>query len=398
MSTRAVGLVARREIEQRVRGRAFLFGTLAIVVLVVAATLLPTLGAGDDDSLEVGLVGREPAALAAALGAGAESVGATVEPRRFETLAAGEGALRDGEIGVLVVDGRSLVWKAEPDDRLQSVAGGALQRLQWQKRAAELGLSVAQAQALLVPQPAPEQSLQSVDADRDARYAAALLGLVLLSVTLSFYGQAVANGVAQEKGTRVMEVLLARVPARELLVGKVLGVGVIGLAQLVIACAAALVTVAAFDEIEVPSAVPSVVGWVILWFVLGYAFYSVVYAALGALVSRAEDVESVQAPLGFFIMGCLLIALYATDSPDAALVHLASLAPPTAPFVMPVRAAVSDVAVWEVVLSAALMLAATYAVIRFAAAVYEGAVLRTGGGRSVTDVWRAARAARTGAD
>jgi ABC-2 type transport system permease protein len=115
-------------------------------------------------------------------------------------------------------------------------------------------------------------------------------------------------------------------------------------------------------------------------------------------VSRAEEVESVQAPLGFFVMGCLLIALYATDSPDGWLVRLASFFPPTAPFVMPVRAAVSEVAVWEVVLSAALMLAATYAVIRFAAAVYEGAVLRAGGNRSVTDIWRAARAARAGAD
>jgi ABC-2 type transport system permease protein len=396
MSRQAVGLVARREIEQRVRGRAFLFGTLAIVVLVFAAALIPSLGAGKDDRLEIGLVGRTPAALAGALGAGAEAVGATIEPRRYRTLASGERALRDGQVGVLIVDGRTLVWRSEPDERLQAVAGGAIQRLQWRDRAAELGLSAAQAQALLVPQPVPERRLEVADPDEDARYAAALLGLLLLAVTLSFYGQAVANGVAQEKGTRVMEVLLARVSARELLVGKVLGIGVVGLAQLLIGAAAALVAVVAFDQIEAPSAVPSVVGWVILWFVLGYAFYSVVYAAFGALVSRAEDVESVQAPLGFFIMGCLFIALYATDSPDAWMVRLASFVPLTAPFVMPVRAAMSDVPAWEVALSAAIMIASTYAVIRLAAAVYEGAVLRAGPSRSVSDIWRAARAARAG--
>ena len=180
-----------------------------------------------------------------------------------------------------------------------------MQRVQWRERAAALGVTAAQAKALLSPQPVPERRLDPADADEDARYAAALLGLLLLGVTLSLYGQAVANGVAQEKGTRVMEVLLARMSARELLAGKVLGIGLVGLAQLLVAAVASLATIVAFDRIQVPSAVPSVVGWVILWFVLGYAFYSVLYAALGALVSRAEDVEGAQAPLGFFLMGCL---------------------------------------------------------------------------------------------
>jgi ABC-2 type transport system permease protein len=130
--------------------------------------------------------------------------------------------------------------------------------------------------------------------------------------------------------------------------------------------------------------------------VLGYAFYSVVYASLGALVSRPEDVESAQAPLGFFLMGCLFLAVYATDSPDAWLVRLASFVPVTAPFVMPVRAAVSDVPAWEVALAAAIMIASTYAVIRVVAGVYAGAVLRAGPRLSVSDIWRAARAARAG--
>jgi ABC-2 type transport system permease protein len=398
MSRRAVGLVAWREIEQRVRGRAFLLGTLAIIALVFAAALIPSLGAESDETLEIGLVGETPAALVGGLGAGAEAIGVTLAPRRYGTLAAGERALRDGEVGVLVVDGRTLVWKSEPDDRLQAVAGGAIQRLQWREHAADLGVTASQAEALLAPQPVPERRLDPADPDEDARYAAALMGLLLLGLTLSLYGQAVANGVAQEKGTRVMEVLLARVSARDLLAGKVLGIGLVGLAQLLVAALASLAAIVALDQIQVPSAVPSVVGWVILWFVLGYAFYSVLYAALGALVSRAEDVEGAQAPLGFFLMGCLLIALYATDYPDAWLVRLASFVPLTAPFVMPVRAAVSDVPAWEVALAAAIMIASTYAIIRLAAGVYEGAVLRAGPRLSVTDIWRAARAARAGAN
>jgi len=396
MSGRAVGLVAWREIEQRVRGHAFLFGTLAIVALVFAAALIPGLRAEDNDRLEIGLVGPTPAALVGGLRAGAEAVGVSLGSRRYRTLGSGERALRDGGVDVLVVDGSTLVWKSEPDGRLRSVAAGALQRWQWQQRAAEFGLMLAQAEALLAPQPVPERQLEPADPDEDARYAAALLGLLLLGITLSLYGQAVANGVAQEKGTRVMEVLLARVSARELLAGKVVGIGLVGLGQLLIAAAASLAAVVAFDQIEVPSAVPSLVAWVVVWFVLGYAFYSVLYAALGALVSRAEDVESAQAPLGFFLMACLFIALYATDFPDAWLVRLASFVPFTAPFVMPVRQAVSDVPGWEVALAGAIMIASTYTVIRLAAGVYEGAVLSAGPRLSVSDLWRAARAARSG--
>lgn len=396
MSGRAVALVAWREIEQRVRGRAFLFGTLAIVALVFAAALIPSLRTEERDTLEIGLVEQTPAALVSGLRAGAAAPGGTLELRRYRTLASGERALREGEVGVLVVDGRRLVWKAEPDDRLQAVVAGTIQRLQWRERAAGLGVTAAQAESLLAPQPVPERRLEPADPDEDARYAAALLGLLLLSVTLSLYGQAVANGVAQERGTRVMEVLLARVSARELLAGKVVGIGLVGLGQLFFAAAASLAAILAFDQIQVPSAVPSVVGWVMLWFVLGYAFYSVLYAALGALVSRAEDVESAQAPLGFFLMGCLFIAFYATDSPDAWLVRLTSFVPFTAPFVMPVRAAVSDVPAWELGVAGAIMIASIYAVIRLAAGVYEGAVLRAGPRLSVSDMWRAARAARAG--
>jgi ABC-2 type transport system permease protein len=94
----------------------------------------------------------------------------------------------------------------------------------------------------------------------------------------------------------------------------------------------------------------------------------------------------------------LFLALYATDSPDAWLVRLASFGPLTAPFVIPVRAAVSSVPAWELTLAAAIMIASTYAVIRIAASVYEGAVLRAGPRLSVSDLWRAARAARARAD
>ena len=262
----AVMLVAWREIEQRVRSNAFVLSTLAIVVGVVAAAVIPSLSGNEGDKLKVGLVGQTPAPLVGALTAGAKATGAQLDSRRYLTRASGERALRDDDVGVLVVDGSGLVWKSEPDDRLRAVASGALQQLQWRQRAAALGLTFAQARALLTPQPIPQRQLEPTDPNADVRYAAALAGVLVLMLTLTLYGNAVASGVAQEKGSRVMEVLLSRVTARELLTGKVIGIGLVGLSQLLLAMLASLAAVLVIDEIQIPSAVPSVIGWVILWF------------------------------------------------------------------------------------------------------------------------------------
>ena len=396
-SRRAVVLVAWREIEQRVRSKMFLFSTLGIVLIVIAAALTPGAGNEEHDSLEIGLVGRAPAELAGALSAGAEAAGDKLESHPYATLAAGERALRDEEVGVLVVDGSRLVWKAEPDDRLQAVAAGALQQLAWRDRAAALGLTPTEADALLAQQSIPERRLEPPDSDADARRAAALLGITLLLLGVGLYGGAVANGVAQEKATRVIEVLLSRVTSRELLTGKVIGLGLVGVAQLLLALLVSLAAVVAFDQVELPAAVPSVVAWVIVWFVLGYAFFSVLYAAAGALVSRLEDLENAKSPIGYTLLAGAFLAFYATEFPDEPLARIASFVPVTAPFVVPVRAAVSDIAAWEVGLAVAIMVAATYAIVRIAAGVYSGAVLRVGPTRlRGRDVLRAARAARAG--
>jgi ABC-2 type transport system permease protein len=125
---------------------------------------------------------------------------------------------------------------------------------------------------------------------------------------------------------------------------------------------------------------------------LGYLFWSVAYAAVAALVSRVEDLQAAVAPVGWTLVLSALTAPVAGEVPDAWYMVVASCFPTTAPFVMPVRIAVSDVAAWEIVLAAAIMLAATYGVVRLAAAVYSGALLRTGARPRLRDVWNAPRA------
>jgi ABC-2 type transport system permease protein len=284
------------------------------------------------------------------------------------------------------VGGRRLVWKAEPDARLSAVVRAALHRVRFAQQAARLGLSPAQAAALARPPAVPERRLEA--GDRDAREAIAMASFLVLLTMVLWYGASVADGVAQEKGTRVMELLLCRVRPRDLLAGKVLGIGAVGLAQMLLALVAALVAIVAADTVEVPQAVPATLVAAVVWFTLGYAFFSVAFAAVGALASRVEDLGPALAPLTWLVMLSAFAAPFAAENPDAWYVQLASLFPTSAPFVMPVRVAIDDVPLWETTAAVAILLGAGYGLVRIGAAVYAGSVLRTGPRPRLRDVWQ----------
>ena len=388
---RAMLLVAWREITERLRSRAFAYSTLAIVIFVVGGVVVP--GLKDQTTrFHAGVTGATPPGLTAALHDAARTGDARLQLRRYPTVAAGETAVRDGRADVLVVAGRRLVWKAEPDAELAAVVTSAVHRLRFSERAAALGLTATQAATLLAPAPLPSSRLEHAAADQEARETIAFVSFIVLLMMVLGYGSAVADGVAQEKGTRVMELLVCRVRPRDLLAGKVLGIGLVGFAQMLIALIAGAAAIVALDTVDVPDAVPATLVSAVLWFTLGYAFLSVAFAAAGALVSRVEDLSGVVLPLTWIVTLSALVAPVAAQFPDAWYIRLASVFPTTAPFVMPVRVAVSDVPTGEIAIAVAVVVAATYGLVRLGGAVYSGALLRTGAKPRIRDLWDAARA------
>ena len=386
--SRPIFRVAGREISERTRSRAFLISTLTIVAVVLAAVIVPGL---TDSTTHVGLTGATPAALPAALRDSARATDVRLQLRRYPTLTAGTAAVRDGDADVLIVAGRRLVWKAQPDAQTAGIVSSAAPRLRFEERARQLGLEPAQTLSLLAPAALPERRLQAADPDQDARETIAMVTYLLLLMMVLWYGNAVADGIAQEKGGRIMELLVSRISGRDLLAGKVLGIGAVGLAQMLLALITAGAAILALDTVDVPDAVPATLASAVLWFVLGYLFWSVAYASVAALVSRVEDLQAAVAPVGWVLVLSALTAPVASEVPHAWYMVAASLFPTTAPFVMPVRIAVSDVAPWEMIAAATIMLAATYALVRLAGAVYSGALLRTGARPRLRDVWTTAR-------
>jgi ABC-2 type transport system permease protein len=204
------------------------------------------------------------------------------------------------------------------------------------------------------------------------------VGMLLLFMALVVYGQSVASSVAEEKSSRVIELLLTTLAPRRLLAGKVVGVGALGVAQLAVVCAAGLITTEVAGGEGLPPSAPETIALIVGWFILGFGFYSVAYAALGALVSRQEDLEATTAPVNVLLVGAYWGSMVAMANPDGTWAQIAAFIPPLAPMVVPTRVVLGDMGAIALIAAVAVELIATLALIRVAAGIYERSVLRIG--------------------
>jgi len=133
-------LVARRELRERSRSPAFRASVVLMIVAVVAVLILPVL-IKPGGTRNVGVTGSAPAALAATIVQQARAAGTTVEVHRYPTLTAGERAVRQGHLDVLVADAQRLEWRGKPDDQLKAVVTGAIQLATVRDRADAAGIS-----------------------------------------------------------------------------------------------------------------------------------------------------------------------------------------------------------------------------------------------------------------
>ena len=381
-------VVATREFRERGRTRTFQWSTLLAVLAMVALVVVPSLGSDEPTTYRVGLAGAVAPGTADALTAQAKAADRQVRTSTYDTVAAGEQAVRDRKVDVLLVDGGRVAWRIRSDASLGALVASAVQAVRIRERAEEQGLPMQDVATLLAPVALSTEVLGSAAGVDDNARDVAFYAVVLLFVAVSIYGQMVLTGVVQEKQSRVAEVILSRMPPRELLAGKVLGIGALGLAQFVFLVTTAGVSMAAVDSVDTPHVAVSVWIWLVLWFVLGYAFYSVVYAAFGALASRVEDASSTAAPISIVLFAGYFAALSALDSPDSLVATVLSFIPATAPMAMPLRMTLTDVPSWQLATSVLLTGGSVWLLVRLAGRVYSGAVLRTGTRIPLQAAWR----------
>jgi ABC-2 type transport system permease protein len=391
---RAIWLVARREILERGRSRAFLLSLGLTVAFILAGIFLPSLLGGPDKATRIGIVGPPPAAFGAVLAQTAEAANVEIATELVPDEATGEARVREGTLDGLLVFHPDAAPTFVVQDRgagpFTHVVSGAVQVARAQDFLSQAGIDPAELQAASAP---PEmRELRPPDPDRDTSFLFANIGVILLFISIFTFGTWVLTGVVEEKQSRVVEVVLSTVAARDLLIGKVLGIGLLGLVQLVVMVTVGLVAGTTTGRFSLPPTTASAVLQLFLWFGLGYAFYSTALGVLGALASRMEEASNASAPVSILASVAYVFALIvATDDPAGLPAKIATFIPPVAPMVVPLRAALGAIEPWEIVLSIVLMGATIWLLFVVGARVYSGAVLSTGGRIKLRDAWRASR-------
>jgi ABC-2 type transport system permease protein len=387
----AVRLVCGRELRQRLRSRGFRVGTVIIAVLASALALLPSVAPDlEDRTWTLAVIGSAPATLDRAAAELAQAESASITVRRVEAGDPATVARRDG-VDAVLAGGRRLVVAPGAEDALVRTMTQAVVRSRLMEQFAEAG---AAEDALAAARDVRVRRLGDAG-NADVEFVT-FLGVLALFFAIATYGAWVLYSVLEEKANRVVEIVISTVSPHQLLAGKVIGNGVAGLIQFTIVISVAAAAGAAAGGLpDLATGAPLAVVTVIGWFVLGFMFYAVGYAAAGSLVSRQEDAQSAVTPMMSVVLtGYLVSLLVVNPDPGSTAALVVSLLPPVTPMAMPVRIAAGEAAGWQIVLAVALMLAATWAMIRVAARIYAGGLLRSGARVRARDALRGERPGR----
>jgi ABC-2 type transport system permease protein len=223
--------------------------------------------------------------------------------------------------------------------------------------------------------------------------------VVLLFMSLLLYGVAMLRGVLEEKSTRVMEVLLGSVTPDELMTGKILGIGLVGLTQMLIYMATAgvlrvvvAVKMTGGDMGWLQDALaPAKLAYFVVFFLLGYFFYTALFAAVGAVCNSEQEAQNMQQPLTMSLMIPYIMTFFFVRNPDHIAAVIMSMIPPFAPMIMFTRLSIGSVPWWQVALSLTLLIISTWLVFRAAAKVFRIGILMYGKRPTIPEILRWAR-------
>jgi len=388
-----VWLLAKREFMERGRSKPFLvtMGILAVVIIAIGP-VTSVLSGGEPEATTIGLVGTSIPGIEGELKHQGDLFGVEIEVVRYRSVEDAESALEQGESDAVLADGTEVFYYENDSQRLTALIQRAVDTVIIESILGDLGLSGSEIIAAQNPAPLSVSTVEETDPQEDAKRGAAFVGAIVLYGSIIVFGQFVAMGTVEEKQNRVVEVVLSRVRSWQVLVGKVTGIGLLGLVQIAILLGAAYVSaqLAGLTDIDIAAIGLPIIAGVFFWFILGYTFYAFLYAAVGATVSRQEDLQgAIILPVVLILPGYLL-AIAAAENPSGLLPRIGSLLPMWAPFVMPVRIAADVAAPWEIAVAVVGSIAGAVALVWIGSRVYRGALLRTGTKVKITDAWRAA--------
>ncbi|MBF6670901.1 ABC transporter permease [Glutamicibacter halophytocola] len=369
-------IVALREVETKLRDKAFIISTIGTLLVIIGSIVVSSIlgsrtaefavAATDESSYEVldQVQKDKPGDMRL-------SIAKATEPEARQQLA-------DGELDAMLSSSNgsqeySLTGYDGVDEQLSQLVADGVDTVLTDRVLSSAGLdatSLPAADALAVSQ------LQG-DADRNSMVKAmGFLFSFLFYMAALLFGMPIANSVIEEKQNRVVEILASTIRLRQLLTGKIIGNVILAMIQLLVFLGVGLLA-AYLSPLEIPflGVVSQVAGWFVVFFFGGFLVLAGAWAALGSLATRTEDLQQSSGPVVTVLIAVLFIGLYAKDG----FLVAASYVPIASSVAMPIRLLSGEVALWEPILSLAVLLATCWVVLLFAEKIYRRAVMHTGG-------------------
>jgi ABC-2 type transport system permease protein len=434
-----IWLIAKRELTVRFRQRSYRWTLLLQLVIAAVAALAPVGIAwftdGDSDALSsVVVVDEAQVGVADRLAPYLQDDGGILPSIKVRTDAGSAEEARalveDGDAGQALIvtrdsgDDAELAWELVTDDGTASSIDAqrvmsAVTAFSVEFMAEERGLSAEEAQGLVAM---PEISVHSVSGEegdassspmdfQSAEFSVAYFGSILIYIAIILYGTWIATGVAEEKGSRIMEIMVNAATPRDLLFGKVIGIMLAGLAQLVPMlmvggtlfalqpriAEAVDVSLPATMDIDLAQLSVKAVATFLVYFLFGFILYGGLYAGIGSMVSRQEEVNQAVSPMMTVIVIAFFVAVIVINVPDSLLARIMMIVPLTSPFVALPRILVGDPPAWEIALSVGLLIVTAIGSMWLASKLYRVGVLMYGqrpGWKSLLKVGRMQQVAR----
>ena len=393
-----VWLIAKREYLERVRAKSFLLMTVLIPLLMGGLVYGAALANGRASAKRIAVVSQDRqfgVDLKSEL-EGTKDNKMTVEvvsPPYADTREVLDQKLRnralDGYIWVTPPAAPhtrpKFEWvpKAKADIITPSLLRPAIRTVLTREGLDNTGMPKADVDSLLRP-------VELITKDKGGAFASVYALFFLMYFVILFYGMNVARSIIEEKTSRVFEVLLATIRPEEMMAGKVLGVGAVGLTQIGIWIVAGLMVLkagllAAGADISIT---PTQVGFFILFFLLGYILYSSVAAALGAMTSSEQELQQLNMFLMLPLIACSVVILRVVTDSDGIIAKAFSFFPFCTPLIMYVRIAVHQPPVWQIALSIFDLILTIFAVLWFASRIYRVGILMYGKKPNLPEIFR----------
>lgn len=220
----------------------------------------------------------------------------------------------------------------------------------------------------------------------------------LLFFAIYFCAFQVSSSITVEKTSKIMETLVTSTSPRTIVLGKTIGIGIVGLLQILLFSTVAIISAYSFLDPEILNTMldlsnftPYLAIVIIVYFILGYFTYAFLYALTGSTVSKPEDIQSANTPIAILSMIGFYLAYFTLTNPTGELNVVASLLPISSPFCMPLRVMMGIANGWDVVLSIIILLATCVIIAHIAIKIYSNAILNYGNRLTLRDIIKSYR-------